>query len=226
MMKVVRIYVKIEKSWVKTQQELEEDRLTFIYGMGESQGGVLVMGRLLVVISPLFLVGWNEYRFVQVTRSTIELKWLEDNFKDLDGSLSPLKREQYARMYILRLIGGVLMADKSQTFVYLRLLLQLVDLKKEGGLSWGSTMLTMFYVGLPEELEDIRLLLDQQSETDFLVNPNIWHMKVPLIVFATMEMHKSDRLMRQFGFRQTFLSSPQDIRALHKVDLRGRTDED
>ncbi|MBA0828162.1 hypothetical protein Goarm_012875 [Gossypium armourianum] len=105
-------------------------------------------------------------------------------------------------------------------------------------------MYILSYVGLLEELEDIRLLLDQQSEAEFewtsysdlrirecipfefLVNPNIWHVKVPLIVFATIEMHKSDQMMRQFGFRQTLLSSPQDIGALQEVDLRGRTDED
>ncbi|MBA0873391.1 hypothetical protein Goshw_001546 [Gossypium schwendimanii] len=65
------------------------------------------------------------------------------------------------------------------------------------------------------------ILLDQQSKTDFewmsytnlriracipaeyLANPKIWHMKVPLIVYAKVEMHESDR-----------------------VDLRGRIDED
>ncbi|MBA0699174.1 hypothetical protein Goari_000831, partial [Gossypium aridum] len=38
---------------------------------------------------------------------------------------------------------------------------------------------------------------------EYLANPKIWHMKVPLIVYAKVEMHESDR-----------------------VDLRGRIDED
>ncbi|KAK5771757.1 hypothetical protein PVK06_047999 [Gossypium arboreum] len=74
------------------------------------------------------------------------------------------------------------------------------------------------HVGLPEELEDIQLLLDQRPKDD--------HMKVPLIVYAKVEVHESDRGMRQFEFRQTILPSPQDIELLYKVDLRGRIDED
>ncbi|MBA0849550.1 hypothetical protein Goshw_017386 [Gossypium schwendimanii] len=64
--------------------------------------------------------------------------------------------------------------------------------------------------GVPTELEDIRLLLDQRSEVDFewmqyfeskiqeciptdsFANCNIWHVKMPLIVFATVEMHEFD----------------------------------
>ncbi|KAK5844614.1 hypothetical protein PVK06_000754 [Gossypium arboreum] len=75
------------------------------------------------------------------------------------------------------------------------------------------------YVGLLEELQNIRLLLDQRLKVDFewtsyfylriqkcilsefLMNPNIWHVKVPLVVYATEEMHKSNRVKRQFGFR-------------------------
>ncbi|KAH1063337.1 hypothetical protein J1N35_028324 [Gossypium stocksii] len=74
------------------------------------------------------------------------------------------------------------------------------------------------YVGLPTSLEDIRLLLDQRSEAqfqwtpyedstiravipdDYFQNLNIWHVKVPLVNFAIVEMHQSDRVLRQFGF--------------------------
>ncbi|MFQ6655938.1 hypothetical protein Gotur_026264, partial [Gossypium turneri] len=67
---------------------------------------------------------------------------------------------------------------------------------------------------LPISLEDIRLLLDQQSEAhfqwilyedpairtvileEFLHNPNAWHAKVALINYATVEMHQSDRVLR------------------------------
>ncbi|MFQ6657816.1 hypothetical protein Gotur_027332 [Gossypium turneri] len=78
------------------------------------------------------------------------------------------------------------------------------------------------------------ILLDQQSKADnssmhpaeYLANPNIWHMNVPLIVYAKVEIYESDRVMRQFEFRQTILPSPQYIEPLYKVDLRGRIDED
>ncbi|MBA0648060.1 hypothetical protein Goklo_015846 [Gossypium klotzschianum] len=37
---------------------------------------------------------------------------------------------------------------------------------------------------------------------EFFVNPNIWHVKIPLVVYIIMEMHESNRVLRQFGFRQ------------------------
>ncbi|MFQ6641610.1 hypothetical protein Gotur_014812, partial [Gossypium turneri] len=61
------------------------------------------------------------------------------------------------------------------------------------------------YVGIPTALEDIRLLLDQRSEAqdpkirvvisdEFFQNLNIWHVKVPLVNYATVEMHQTDRV--------------------------------
>ncbi|MBA0702769.1 hypothetical protein Goari_022249, partial [Gossypium aridum] len=66
-------------------------------------------------------------------------------------------------------------------------------------------------MGLPTELQDIRLLLNQRSKAnfewtpykdlairevilkEFFMNPNAWHIKVPLVVYAIVEMHKTDR---------------------------------
>ncbi|MFQ6655263.1 hypothetical protein Gotur_025903 [Gossypium turneri] len=74
------------------------------------------------------------------------------------------------------------------------------------------------YVGLPTSLEDIRLLLDQRLEAQFqwtsykdpiiqavnldeyLQNPNAWLVNVPLVNFAIVEMHQSDRVLWQFRF--------------------------
>ncbi|KAH1082305.1 hypothetical protein J1N35_022066 [Gossypium stocksii] len=60
----------------------------------------------------------------------------------------------------------------------------------------------------------MRLLLDQRSEgkfewtpysdltiqecisSKFLVNPNIYHMKMSLVAYAIVEMHKLNRLLR------------------------------
>ncbi|MBA0780213.1 hypothetical protein Gotri_004343, partial [Gossypium trilobum] len=90
------------------------------------------------------------------------------------------------------------------------------------------------YVGLLDELRDMRLLLDQQLEakfewtpysdpaiqecipSKFLVNPNIWHIKVPLVVYVIVEMHKSDKVLQQFGFRQSIPVAPQDLENLHR----------
>ncbi|XP_052490061.1 protein MAIN-LIKE 1-like [Gossypium raimondii] len=94
------------------------------------------------------------------------------------------------------------------------------------------------YARLPTSLEDIRLLLDQQSETHFqwtpyedstiravisyeyLQNPNVWHVKVTLINYVTVEMHQSDRVLRQFGCRQPIPVAPEVFDDQHKIDLR------
>ncbi|KAK5842061.1 hypothetical protein PVK06_004389 [Gossypium arboreum] len=61
---------------------------------------------------------------------------------------------------------------------------------------------------------------------EFLANRSIWHVKVSLIVFATVEMHKFNRVMRQFGCTQCILQQLQELDDLHKNDMRGRPDED
>ncbi|KAH1082655.1 hypothetical protein J1N35_022416 [Gossypium stocksii] len=71
-------------------------------------------------------------------------------------------------------------------------------------------------MGLSDELQDIRLLLDERSKAD--------HVMMSLVVYATVEMHESDEVLRQFGFRQTIPSAPQDIEDLHHINLRRRTD--
>ncbi|KAK5812677.1 hypothetical protein PVK06_028115 [Gossypium arboreum] len=94
------------------------------------------------------------------------------------------------------------------------------------------------YVRIPTSFKDIRLLLDQRSEAEFqwtpyedpaiqavisdefLQNPNVWHVKVPLVNYATVEMHQSDRVLRQFEFQQPILVAPEVFDDEHKVDLR------
>ncbi|MFQ6653919.1 hypothetical protein Gotur_025097, partial [Gossypium turneri] len=64
------------------------------------------------------------------------------------------------------------------------------------------------YIRIPTALEDIRLLLDQRSKAhfqwtqyedltirviisdEFFQNSNIWHVKVPLVNYATVEIHQ------------------------------------
>ncbi|KAK5846857.1 hypothetical protein PVK06_003158 [Gossypium arboreum] len=73
------------------------------------------------------------------------------------------------------------------------------------------------YMRLPEQLEDIRLLLAQHTETDFewmphadldiikciqpefLAIQSMWDVKVPIIVYTMVEMYQLDRVMRQLG---------------------------
>ncbi|MBA0694266.1 hypothetical protein Goari_004582 [Gossypium aridum] len=46
----------------------------------------------------------------------IKMKWLKDNFNKLDDHAIALKKEQYALAFIPRIIGGILMPNKSSKF--------------------------------------------------------------------------------------------------------------
>ncbi|KAH1083897.1 hypothetical protein J1N35_023658 [Gossypium stocksii] len=48
----------------------------------------------------------------------------------------------------------------------------------------------------------------------------VWHVKVPLVIFSTVEMHESNSVMWQYGCRQRIPPQPQEL------DMWGRLDED
>ncbi|KAG8499494.1 hypothetical protein CXB51_005955 [Gossypium anomalum] len=75
----------------------------------------------------------------------IEMGWLRDTFPEPDNDSTELERIQYARVYILEMIGGYLMPDLSRNLVHLRWLLKLVDFRAAGELSWGPAMLETLY---------------------------------------------------------------------------------
>ncbi|KAH1032166.1 hypothetical protein J1N35_044340 [Gossypium stocksii] len=50
--------------------------------------------------------------------------------------------------------------------------------------------------------------------------------KVQLIVYVTVEMHKINRVLRWFGWRQQISLPPQDLKDLHKMDIRGKDNID
>ncbi|KAK5803175.1 hypothetical protein PVK06_030816 [Gossypium arboreum] len=62
----------------------------------------------------------------------IEMGWLQDIFSELENDSTELERIQYARAYILEMIGGYLMPNLSQNLVHLRWLLKLVDFRAAG----------------------------------------------------------------------------------------------
>ncbi|MBA0784671.1 hypothetical protein Gotri_028199 [Gossypium trilobum] len=93
------------------------------------------------------------------------------------------------------MIEGYLMSDLSRNLIHLRKLLKLVDFRAAGEFSWGSTVLATLYQEMcgfqwtPYEDPTIRaVILDE-----FFQNPNIWHVKVSLVNYATTEMHQMDR---------------------------------
>ncbi|MBA0634327.1 hypothetical protein Godav_024499 [Gossypium davidsonii] len=55
---------------------------------------------------------------------------------------------------------------------------------------------------------------------ELFVNPNAWHVKNPLVVYAIVEMHETNRVLRKLGFRQVIPVAPQDLDDLHPINLR------
>ncbi|MBA0607789.1 hypothetical protein Godav_020053 [Gossypium davidsonii] len=126
---------------------------------------------------------------------------LRNNFSELAEDSTKERRERYVRVYILQVIGGILMPNKSLNLVHLRWLLKLVNFKGAGELSWGSTMLATLYREMCQAMKSEKfkisgclLLLHSWFEwkpneylairaiilEKFFVNPNVWHVKVSL----------------------------------------------
>ncbi|MBA0784705.1 hypothetical protein Gotri_024996 [Gossypium trilobum] len=93
------------------------------------------------------------------------------------------------------MIGGYLMSDLSRNLIHLRWLLKLVDFRAAGEFSWGSVVLATLYRKMcgatPPNKAKIRVILNE-----FFQNLNIWHAKIPLVNYATVEMHLMDKVLR------------------------------
>ncbi|KAF7815931.1 serine/threonine-protein phosphatase 7 long form-like protein [Senna tora] len=74
----------------------------------------------------------------------LSLRWLHQNFSQIPMNATIQQLQQYTRAYILMLIGGVLMCDKTSA-VSLMYLPLLEDLEKAGRYSWGSAVLAHLY---------------------------------------------------------------------------------
>ncbi|KAG8503260.1 hypothetical protein CXB51_001218 [Gossypium anomalum] len=59
--------------------------------------------------------------------------------------------------------------------------------------------------------------VSQPCRTHGHVSP---HVKAPLVNYATIEMHQTDRVLRQFRFRQSIHEEPEVLDEQHKIDLR------
>lgn len=75
----------------------------------------------------------------------LQIQWLIDNFGELPENATEETVRCYARAYILRLIGGFLMPDKSQNLVKLMFLQFLEDLDCCGAYNWGGAVLATLY---------------------------------------------------------------------------------
>ncbi|KAG8475233.1 hypothetical protein CXB51_032072 [Gossypium anomalum] len=169
-----------------------------------------------------------------INRGPIEMGWLRDTFPELDNDSTELERIRYARAYILEMIRCYLMPNFN--IVQRNVRGDATEQSQNGRLPittaiMGMVSLSIFtsssrppiYISTHKEFqwtpyEDraIRAVIPDE----FLQNPNAWHVKVALVNYATVEMHRSDRVLRQFRFRQPIPMALEVFDDEHKVDLR------
>ncbi|KAH1122401.1 hypothetical protein J1N35_005561 [Gossypium stocksii] len=135
------------------------------------------------------------------------MRWLEDNFQIIEAPASDVEKEKFTCAFILKLIGGLLMLDKSRN----------LDIRLTLGQEIEEEFVWTSYV-------DPRI--QECVSAEFFANRNIWYIKVPVVVFPTIEMHKSDHIMQQFGCTQHIPLPPQELDDLHNINLRGKLKED
>ncbi|MBA0786401.1 hypothetical protein Gotri_027220 [Gossypium trilobum] len=107
------------------------------------------------------------------------------------------------------MIGGYLMSDLSRNLIHLMWLQKLVDFRAVGEFSWRSAMLATLYWETCKATTPNKAKIGVIPD-EFFQNPNIWHVKVLLVSYATVEMHQTDRVLQQFGLRQLILVAHKD----------------
>nr|KYP63451.1 Serine/threonine protein phosphatase 7 long form isogeny [Cajanus cajan] len=85
---------------------------------------------------------WEE---MSLFGSMIKLRWLRDNILPLLEQPTEEQLHAHVRAYLLGLIGGVLMLDKTGNKVHLMYLSLLTNLRRTRKYSWGSACLAMLY---------------------------------------------------------------------------------
>ncbi|XP_014503143.1 protein MAIN-LIKE 1-like [Vigna radiata var. radiata] len=78
----------------------------------------------------------------------IKLSWLNNTFRQLPYDALDEVVEQYARAYMLLIIGSILMPDTSASMVHLMYLPLLADLQMVTNYSWASVVLSCLYRAL------------------------------------------------------------------------------
>ncbi|XP_039042378.1 protein MAIN-LIKE 2-like [Hibiscus syriacus] len=75
----------------------------------------------------------------------ISLSWLKVNFEVLNENASEDEAKTCARAYILRIIGEILMLNKSRNQMYYMWLRHLIDFDEAGRYNWGATVLAFLF---------------------------------------------------------------------------------
>ncbi|XP_016191699.1 serine/threonine-protein phosphatase 7 long form homolog [Arachis ipaensis] len=106
---------------------------------------------------------------------TLKLVWLRDRVHQMPPTDDPETLRQYARCYIMLLIGRYLLTDKSNNLVHVRWLPLLRDFAECRALSWGSAVLAWTYQSLclvaQRGVTDIASWLDCSSRVGISTRP-------------------------------------------------------
>ncbi|KAL4354243.1 hypothetical protein GQ457_06G012080 [Hibiscus cannabinus] len=101
---------------------------------GKAEDNWFLLGRELLGVDPVDLDGGR-----------VLITGLDEHFSDLPNNASMQLKEQFARAHILRVIGGILMPDKSRNKFHLMWLRHLWVLSDAGKFSWGSAVLAFLF---------------------------------------------------------------------------------
>ncbi|KAF7813805.1 serine/threonine-protein phosphatase 7 long form-like protein [Senna tora] len=205
----------------------------------------------------------------------VSMSWLKSQFQYVPDHNSPeVYKQRYTRQYILHLLEGYLIPDKTSTDCCLMYLPLLRDFAECGQYSWGSAdrfpklapprppprdPLAHIYQPLPplaarwqgmlttarpatSSHHMYRQMIDRMDEcgdidwtpyssmlergeipNEYLQHPDIWRASVPLVNFAIVEWHHSDRVLRQFGMTQSIPGQPRDLSDVHGLSLRNKS---
>ncbi|KAH1091469.1 hypothetical protein J1N35_018726 [Gossypium stocksii] len=81
----------------------------------------------------------------KIESGLISTNWLKKIFNKLPDDAMEEVICLYARAFIMRLIGGILMPNKSRNLVHIRWPLHLMDFSEWAKLNWESAMLSTLY---------------------------------------------------------------------------------
>ncbi|KAL4304249.1 hypothetical protein GQ457_10G010980 [Hibiscus cannabinus] len=101
---------------------------------GKAEDNWFLLGQELLEVDPVDLDGGR-----------VLITWLDEHFTYLPNNASIQLKEQFARAHILRVIGGILMPNKSRNKVYHMWLRHLWVLSDVGKFSWGSAVLAFLF---------------------------------------------------------------------------------
>ncbi|MBA0627103.1 hypothetical protein Godav_004652, partial [Gossypium davidsonii] len=138
--------------------------------------------------------------------------------RDVSGDAT--RENQNWRLYftttIMVLVYIFIFMSSSELHVYIPTCNKVEPCAKSHGITYRVSRYVTF---IRPTIGSGAVILDE-----FFVNPNAWHVKVPLVMYATVKLHKIDGVLRQFEFQQSIPVAPQELDDLNRIDLR-RPDE-